>query len=273
MRKLTALLAATTFALSALPAAAGVVIQQKQHVTNGQNSRDSEQTIMVQGNKQKMVTERHIVVTDLDKGMMYVMDPTAKSYFEIEFPPKGQMATMMAASAAAAMNFKSAGKSREIASYKCDDYKGGGHVMSGDYTVVECFSKDAPGAKEFGAFEKNMASKLKGAGASAAGGEMPEGIPLSSDSTMKMGSVNIPGMTPEQTAKINQMMANRPPVVTSTVVEKVEAKSIADSEFAVPAGYSKRDLPSPGMGGMRMGGMKAPAAGASPAAAASPAAH
>jgi hypothetical protein len=274
MRKLTALLAATTFALSALPAAAGVVIKQKQHVTNGQNSRDSEQTIMVQGNKQKMVTERHIVVTDLDKGMMYVIDPTAKSYFEIEFPPKGQMASMMAASAAAAMNFKSAGKSREIASYKCNDYKGGGHVMAGDYTVTECFSKEAPGAKEFGAFEKNMASKLKGAGATAASGETPEGIPLSSDSTMKMGSVSIPGMSPEQTAKINQMMANRPPVVTSTVVEKVEAKNIADSEFTVPAGFAKRDLPSaPGMGGMRMGGMNAPAPGASPAAASSPAAH
>ncbi len=274
MRKLTALLAATTFALTALPAAAGVVITQKQHVTNGQNSRDAEQTIMVQGNKQKMVTERHIVVTDLDKGKMYVIDPTGKSYFEIEFPPKGQMATMMAASAAASMNFKSAGKSREIAGYKCDDYKGGGHMMAGDYTVTECFSKDAPGAKEFSAFEKNMASKLKSSGTAAAGGEMPDGIPLSSDSTMKMGGVNIPGMSAEQTAKINQMMANRPPVVTSTVVEKVQTKNVAENEFAVPAGFAKRDLPAaPGMGGMRMGGAKAPAAGASPAAAASPAAH
>jgi hypothetical protein len=272
MRKLTALLAATTFALTALPAAAGVVITQKQHVTNGQNSRDALQTIMVQGNKQKMVTERHIVVTDLDKGMMYVIDPTAKSYFEIEFPPKGQMASMMAASAAAAMNFKSAGKSREVAGYKCNDYKGGGHMMAGEYTVTECFAKDAPGAKEFTAFEKNMASKLKSSGA-ATSGEMPEGIPLSSDSTMKMGAVNIPGMSPEQTAKINQMMANRPPVVTSTVVDKVEAKDIASSEFALPTGFTKRDLPAaPGMGGMRMGGMKAPAAGA-PAGAASPAAH
>ena len=44
MRKLTALVAAMTLALSALPAAAGVVITQKQHVTSGTNSRDSEQT-------------------------------------------------------------------------------------------------------------------------------------------------------------------------------------------------------------------------------------
>ena len=266
MRKLTALLAATTFALTALPAAAGVVITQKQHVSNGQNTRDTEQTIMVQGNKQKMVTERHTIVTDLDKGMMYVIDPTAKSYFEIEFPPKGQMAAMMAASAAAAMNFKSAGKSREIAGYKCADYKGGGKVMAGEFTVTECFSKDAPGASEYSAFEKNMASKLKSSGAAAAGGEMPGGIPLASDSTMKMGNVSIPGMSADQTAKINQMMANRPPVVTNTVVEKVETKNLADSDFTIPAGFSKKTLPAgPGMGAMHMGGMKSPAPGASPA--------
>jgi len=94
MRKLTALAAGMTLAMTAMPAAAGVVITQKQHVTSGTNTRDTEQTISVQGNKQKMVTERHTIITDLDAGKMYVLDPKAKSYFEIEFPPKGQMATM-----------------------------------------------------------------------------------------------------------------------------------------------------------------------------------
>ena len=97
MRKLTALLAGMALAMTELPAAAGVVITQKQHVSNGQNTRDTEQTISVQGNKQKMVTDRHTIITDLDKGMMYVIDPNEKNYFEIEFPPKGQMAAMMAA--------------------------------------------------------------------------------------------------------------------------------------------------------------------------------
>ena len=146
MRKLTALVAGMTLAMTALPAAAGVVITQKQHVTSGTNTRDSEQTISVQGNKQKMVTERHTIITDLDNGKMYVLDPNAKTYFEIEFPPKGQMATMMAASTNAAMNFKRAGSTREIAGYKCTDYNGGGHMMAGDYTVKECFSTTAPGA-------------------------------------------------------------------------------------------------------------------------------
>jgi hypothetical protein len=277
MRKLTALVAGMTLAMTALPAAAGVVITQKQHVTNGTNTRDAEQTISVQGNKQKTETETHTIITDLDKGVMYVIDPKAKSYFEIEFPPKGQMGAMMAASQSAAKNFKKAGTTREIAGYKCTDYNGGGHLMQGDYTVKECFSTAAPGAEEFSAFEKNMGDKLKSAGASpASGGEIPRGVPLATDSTMKMGHVAMPGMAAEQAAKINEMMAKRPPVVMSQMVEKIESKKLANADFEVPAGFTKKELPAgPGAGTMKMapGAMKmAPGAGA-PGAGASPAAH
>ena len=273
MKKLTALLAGITLAMSALPAAAGVVITQKQHVSNGQNSRDSEQTISVQGNKQKEVDERRTLIADLDKGMIYIVDPKAKTYFEMEFPPKGPMAQTMASSTAAAMNFKKSGTSREIAGYKCEDYDGGGHAMVGDYTVKECFSTTAPGAQEFSAFERKWASKLKSAGAAEPGnGEIPEGVPLALDATTKIGKISIPGMSPDQAAKISQMMKNRPPVVTTTVVEKIEAQKLASDTFTVPAGFTKKDLPA-GPGGM--GGIKIPpsAMKMAPGAAASPAAH
>jgi hypothetical protein len=255
MRKLTALVAGMILAMTALPAVAGVVITQKQHVSNGTNSRDSVQTISVQGNKQRMETERHTIITDLDNGQMYVLDPKAKTYFQIEFPPKGRMAAMMAASTNAAMNFKKAGSTREIAGYKCLDYDGGGHLMQGDYTVKECFSSAAPGAAEFAAFEKNMASKLSTSGT----GEIPAGIPLAMDSSMKM-SFSIPsGMNPDQAAKIKDMIDKRPPIVTSTVVEKVEMRKLSSTDFELPAGYTKAQLPQPGA-------MMAPSAGASPAA-------
>ena len=265
MRKLTALVAATTLAMTALPATAGVVITQKQHVTSGTNARDAEQTIFVQGNKQKMVTERHTIITDLDKGMMSVLDPKTKTYFEIPFPPKGQMATMMASSTAAAMNFKKAGTTREVAGYKCTDYDGGGHMMAGTYTVKECFSTSAPGAGEFAACEKNMAEKLKSEGAAGGNGEVPGGMPLALDSSMKMGNVSVPGMSPEQAAKINEMMAKRPPVVTNTVVKKIESKKLAENEFAIPDGFTKRELPAPGSSPMKMQ-MKPPAGAPSAAA-------
>jgi len=75
-------------------------------------------------------------------------------------------------------------------------------------------------------------------------------------------------MAPEQAAKINDMMAKRPPVVMSETVEKVESKKLADADFAVPAGFTKKELPAaPGMGSMKMApGAGAPGAGAPPAA-------
>jgi hypothetical protein len=284
MNKLTPLLAGTALGLIALPAFAGVVITQKQNIVSGTNNRDSDQTIMLQGNKQKMVTDKHTIITDLDKGAVYILDPTAKTYFQIEFPPKGQMAAMMAASAPSSMNFKKSSATRDVAGYKCTDFNGGGHVMAGDYTIKECFSSNAPGASEYSAFQKNMASKLKASGAAPSGmsTDMPDGVPLASDSTMKMGNVNVPGMSAEQTAKINQMMASRPPVVTKTVVTKIAAQNLGDDTFAIPAGFTKKELPQApgGMGGMHMGGAPAggsgmhmgaaPAAGAS---AAAPMAH
>lgn len=266
MRKLTALVAGMTLAMTALPAAAGVVITQKQHVSSGANSRDTEQTISVQGDKQKMVTQKRTMIIDLGKGMMFVLDPSTKTYFQMEFPPKGAMANMMAASRDAAMNFKKAGTTRDIAGYKCTDYDGGGHVMQGDYTVKECFSKSAPGADEFAAFEKQMTDKLNSASASTATGEVPGGVPLAMDASMKpgIGMVgNIPGMKPEQLEQIKEAMAKRPPIMTSQVVEKIESKKLAASDFEIPSDYTKKEMPtapSPGM--MKM----APQAATSPAA-------
>jgi hypothetical protein len=281
MRKLTVLVVGMTLAMTALPAAAGVVITKKLHVTNGANSRDDEQTVSVQGNKQKIETADHTIITDLDKGVMYAINPKAKTYFEIEFPPKGPMGAMMAANQSGAMNFKKAGTTRKIAGYTCTDYNGGGHVTQGDYTVTECFSTTVPGAEEFSAFDKNMADKLKSAGANAITGETPRGVPLATESTlkMKMDHVSIPGMKPEDAAKLGAMMAKRPPRVMSQTVEKIESKQLADSDFAVPAGFTKQERPQPGLGtikmapGAKMGpGAAAPGAVA-PGAAASPAAH
>lgn len=167
MKKLTALLAGMTLAMTALPAAAGVVITQKVHMTNGTNSRDSEQTISLQGNKQKLVDERHTIILDLDKGMLYALDPKAKTYFEIEFPAKGPQAAMMAE---AGMGFKKAATTHEIADYRCTDYDGSVHVMAGDFLIPSDFTKrdlPAPDSMKMSPGTMKMAPPLGGPNAGA----------------------------------------------------------------------------------------------------------
>jgi Domain of unknown function (DUF4412) len=250
MNRLVFSAAALALALSATGAFAGVVITQEQNVTGGGVDHKVEQTVMIQGDKQKMITGTRQIITDLDKGVMYVIEPERKMYLEIPFPPKGPMAAVISRSAGA-VSFKKAGSSRKVAGYSCDDFTGSGSAMGGNYSVTECFATQAPGAKEFSAFEKVMATKLKGT-PMAPTGEIPDGVPLASDSTMKMGNFTPPpGMAPEQADKIKQMMAKRPPLVSKTVVSKIEEKTLPADTFTVPAGYTKREihmpaLPAPG---------------------------
>jgi hypothetical protein len=282
MKHLSALLAGAVIALYALPAVAGVVIEQDQTVTSGDHTRNQHQTVIVEGNKQKLVTPTHEVITDLDKGKMYVVDPAAKTYIQMDFPPTGNMARIMAANGQNALNLTSAGTSRTILNYKCNDYKGQGKVMSGDYTITECFSTKAPGAAEFTAFEKKMRGSFKGTPMAAMATDMPDGIPMASDSTMKMGKISLPGLPPDQRAKIEAAMANRPPIQNKTVVTKVTAQKLAASTFEVPSDFKERQMPGPmahgGGGMMRMpvppAAVGSPSAGAGGSVAVpSPAAH
>jgi hypothetical protein len=244
MKTLSFAAAAVAVALSTLPARAGVVVTQQQ-VANGQfGERKSEQTIMIQGNKQKMITGERQIITDLDNSVMYLIDPSKSSYFQLPFPPTGPMAQAVA-HAAGAMDFKKGTTTRKVLGYSCTDYTGTGQSMSGDYTVTECFSTSAPGAKEFNAFQKAMATKLKSVVPES---NTPDGIPLASDSTVNMNTMKLPNLPPEQAQRLQQQLAKMKPVTTKTEVTKLEAKNLPADTFTVPKGYAQRTLGMPPAG-------------------------
>jgi hypothetical protein len=256
MKTISFAAAAVAVVLSVLPARAGVVITQQQTANLQSGPRESEQTIMIQGNKQKMVTGEREIITDLDNNVMYLIDPSKSSYFQLPFPPTGPMAQAVA-HAAGAMDFKRGTTTRKVLGYSCTDYMGTGQSMSGDFTVTECFSTTAPGAKEFNAFQKAMAAKLKSVVPQS---NTPEGIPLASDSTVHMNTMKLPNLPPEQAQKLQQQLAKMKPVTTKTVVTKLEAKDLPADTFAVPKAYTQRTLGMP-----PAGQAQAPAPAPSPA--------
>ncbi|MGH7246750.1 MAG: hypothetical protein ACREH9_01470, partial [Pseudomonadota bacterium] len=65
---------------------------------------------------------------------------------------------------------------------------------------------------------------------------------------------------------LQQMMANRKPITTQTVVTKIAEQKVGADQFEVPAGYTKRDLPAPGAHRGMMGGPPPASPGAAPAA-------
>jgi hypothetical protein len=224
-------------AISASAALAGVVVEEQEVVNRGGQPISRSRTIMIEGNKQKIVSDRDTMITDLDNDVMLLLSPTRKTYSEMPFPPKGMSGPV---AAMANVKFTKAGTQRTIDHYKCDNYTGVSHMMGTQSNITECFSKSAPGAAEFAAFQRRMVKKLQGTGAAAMVDNVPAGVPLASESITSMKGLTIPGMPPDQAQKLAQMMASRPPIISKTTVTKISTRSIPDSEFAVPAGYTKQ---------------------------------
>jgi uncharacterized protein DUF4412 len=245
MKKFAATFAALVIFAGSGAAHAGVVVTEQEVIDQGTGQPVTHsRTVMIQGNKQKMVTDRAQVVTDLDNGTMYLMNPAKKQYVEVPFPPKGQMAQMMT-QRMSTLSFKKTGGKKTVAGYACQEYTGAGSMMGNEYTVTGCFSTKAPGAHEFDTFQKTMAAKVKGT-AMAMAGEVPDGVPMQLDSTTKITNFSMPGMSPDQSAKLKQMFANKPPVVSKTVVTQIASKDLPADTFAVPADFSKQEMPAGG---------------------------
>lgn len=247
MKRIAAVMACLTLAAGVSGVArAGVVIDEQ--VTNSQANAPAvthTRELMVQGHKEKMVSERNVVVIDLDKGTMMLIDPGQKIFAEMPFPPRA----MMAANPNNALNlgFKKTGKQSTLLGYSCSEYSGAGKTMMASVSTTGCFSDSAPGAAEFTDFTKAMAKRLQAA--KAMSGAMPSGIPLTMVSTRTMNAnFAVPGMAPEQAARLKEMMAKRGPQTTKTEVIKIATRNLPADTFEAPAGYQRRGAGPPAHG-------------------------
>ncbi len=220
-------------------ARAGVVIDEQVTTTQGATPAATHtRELMVQGHKEKMVSDRNVFVIDLDKGTMMLIDPNQKAYAEMPFPPHG-----MSSSPAQQLdlNFQKTGKSAKVLDYGCEEYSGAGKTAMAAVSTTGCFSTSAPGAAEFTGFTQAMGMKLKSARAMA--GKMPSGIPLTMDSTRTVNSgFSMPGLTPDQAAKLKEMIAKQGPQTTKTVVTKIATRDLPADTFTAPAGYERRSV-------------------------------
>ena len=93
-------------------ARAGVVLDEQVTTTQGgQPAVSHTRQVLVQGHREKMVSDRNIFVIDLDKGTMTLIDPNQKAYAQMPFPPRGMSG---AAGQHLDLNFKKTGKSAKV---------------------------------------------------------------------------------------------------------------------------------------------------------------
>ena len=101
-----AILAALWLSAFSSPLIAGIVMTQQIVTNSGSNSSTDDRTIMVQGNKQKVVMRGQTIVLDLDQGRMLLINPASKTYTSLPFPPQGPMAAMMQNMGGVDLDFK-----------------------------------------------------------------------------------------------------------------------------------------------------------------------
>lgn len=261
MRFTVAATVAIVFAMAATTASAGIVISQDVVVSDvtGQQHK-SEQTVMLQGNKQKTIMPDRVIITDLDAGKMYVMAPAIKKVGQVTLPPTGQIAMIFARTGMFMAYQKSSGGGKE-AGYDCQNYSGSEDIGRTKLEGTQCIASAAAGAAEYVAFRKLLAGKLKGSMVEIKG-EIPDGIPVSS--TVSIGIIPFPippDFPPDQAAKIKESNAKAKALTTTIKVTKVEVKDLPADTFVVPADYKKSAAAAPAAG---TAGASKPGAAASP---------
>ena len=261
---------ALALAMAATTASAGVVISQE--MVNQTGAQKTDQTVMVQGHKQKVITgDDEEIITDLDAGAIYVIIPKTKQFFQGKFPPTGPFA-MKIIWGGSTVELKKSGGTDKVAGYACNDYTGSASFARHVLTVTKCVASDAPGAKEYVEFQKAMAAKLKGTRLMATG-EIPDGIPVSSSLTTAQAPwTPPPRLPPEHVKKLQEAMAKYKPVTVNTTVSKIEVKDLPAETFAVPAGYTKGEVQTVVPHLKQMPGMPPPSPGIAPGSPAAPAA-
>lgn len=254
MKKAFAIVAAAALSAVAGPALAGVVMTQNIVTSSGSSSATDNRTVMIEGNKQKVVMRDQTIVLDLDAGKMILLNPATRTYTELPFPPTGQMATMMQNVGGVNLDFKKTGGTQTLSGYQCQQYNSNATSSMGQFTANGCFSSQAPGAAQYTAFTQNMAKKFADAGLAKTTGNQPDGVPIKLETSTKLTNFSIPGMSPDQAEKLKQMIASRPPTISKTTTTSIKTAEIPIDTFSIPAGYTERKV---GLGG-GMGGGPAP---------------
>jgi hypothetical protein len=257
MKKLAAIAATAMVLAGAVLAYAGVVVDEQQIVDQPNGGKITRsRTVMIEGSRQKSLIDNgnRTVITDLTKGTMTMLDKPRKSYVEFPFPPRTGPLAAVQGNMLPTVSFKKTGARDKILGYSCEVYTGSGTVGTNAVSMTGCFSTSAPGATDYTGFQDEMASKVKGT-PMANMGQIPAGVPLTLTVATTMGRIPTAGMSPDQAAKVNRLLANRQ-FVTRTQVTKITEMSLTPDAFEIPPGYQKQELPamsgSMGMGGRGM---------------------
>jgi hypothetical protein len=179
--------------------------------------------------------EGQITIMNFDTKAMYLINPQAKTYQQIDMAEMGKMPAMkgekgqqmqqqqMMKNMMGNIQVTPTEETRQIAGYNCRKYLVSGMMMNSDYWL----SKDVKGYEEVKEIGKKVAAIF--------------------DENPMMKQMNIAGMMGQLDGFPVQTVMNIMKGTTTTTLKKIEKKSLDKSLFSVPEGYTREQSKMPMM--------------------------
>jgi hypothetical protein len=146
---------ALAVAVSAPPVSAGVVMKETSVASGPEGGTIQNSVVYVQGNKQKIEKPGVDAITDLDRGVVYVVDKNHRKYIVLPLKRTGPYSLEE-------VHLDPTEQTHIVANLRCTEYRGGENTGVEKVAVAACISKDAPGAREVSTFERNAVSRIEG---------------------------------------------------------------------------------------------------------------
>jgi Domain of unknown function (DUF4412) len=228
--------AAVLLTLASAPGVSAGVVMNETSVAKGTDGVISSQdkTVYVQGNKRKVDMGHVAEITDLDKGIIYIINKPDRVYAEISMET---IHSSEPGSAEDSVTLKKTGGTRVIANHPCNEYRTVEGNNQEHVTISACVSDNTPGAKELSLFADKMVARLHDRGFEHSAEHETAGLTLDKQSVLSFRVPNFSRGKAYRTASL----------IAETRVNKIEVQRLPDDTFKPPEGYSKLHKPLPWM--------------------------
>jgi hypothetical protein len=232
MPRVTLIVVVVGFSIAALVTTswAGVVMSETYVARSPAGATTLNRTIYVQGDKQKVEKPEVDSMTDLDKGVVYIVDKRHKEYLEmpIAHSRPDQMGTRD--SQGEAILLDKTPDTRVIANQTCTEYRGAHTNEIERVAVSACVTRSAPGTSELIAFDEKFsrAAGIEGQLPQTESGESA-GLALEKRS---MVSLRVPDLTRGNAYRVASF-------ATKTEVREIRLRQLPEATFAPPQSFSK----------------------------------
>ena len=184
----------------------------------------------MQGNKQKVEKPEVDSITDLDKGVVYIVDKRNKKYLEMPITDSRRDQMGRRDSKSEAILLDKTPEAHVVANQTCTEYRGAHTNQIERIAVSACVSRSAPGTSEVIAFDEKFSRAVgiedqvpqRGTGESA-------GLVLEKRS---MVSFRVPDITRGDAYRVDSF-------ASKTEVREIRLRQLPEATFAPPEGFSR----------------------------------